>query len=125
MYLVKFCLFTYVNFLHFLDNDDRISSKRRNLSALVFLINLITKVNQGKIDVLMGLAFASVKYRREDETSRKREVIYLSPSVFARKGFLVPYKETLKYTDRGIDFNVEGIEIGMEDILTVTAEYVR
>ena len=29
----------YVNFLHFLDNDDRMSSKRRNLSALVFLIN--------------------------------------------------------------------------------------
>ena len=29
----------------FLDNDDRMSSKRRNLSALVFLINLITKVN--------------------------------------------------------------------------------
>ena len=26
-------------FLHFLDNDDRMSSKRRNLSALVFLIN--------------------------------------------------------------------------------------
>ena len=25
---------TYVNFLHFLDNDDRMSSKRRNLSAL-------------------------------------------------------------------------------------------
>ena len=34
-----------VHFLHFLDNDDRMSSKRRNLSALVFLINLITKVN--------------------------------------------------------------------------------
>jgi len=34
-----FYLLTYVNFLHFLDNDDRMSSKRRNLSALVFLIN--------------------------------------------------------------------------------------
>ena len=32
----SFCLLTYVNFLHFLDNDDRISSKRRNLSVLVF-----------------------------------------------------------------------------------------
>ena len=40
LYLVKFCVLTYVNFLHFLDNDDRMSSKRRNLSALVFLIKL-------------------------------------------------------------------------------------
>ena len=35
---------SYVNFLHFLDNDDRISSKRRNLSALVFLINYFSVV---------------------------------------------------------------------------------
>ena len=42
---LSFSLLTYVNFLHFLDNDDRMSSKRRDLSALVFLINLITKVN--------------------------------------------------------------------------------
>ena len=35
-------LTTYVHFLHFLDNEDRMSSKRRNLSALVFLINLGT-----------------------------------------------------------------------------------
>ena len=34
----SFYLLTHVNFLHFLDNDDRMSSKRRNLSALVFLI---------------------------------------------------------------------------------------
>ena len=32
-------LSTYLcKFFHFLDNDDRMSSKRRNLSALVFLI---------------------------------------------------------------------------------------
>ena len=38
-------LSTYLcKFFHFLDNDDRMSSKRRNLSALVFLINLITIV---------------------------------------------------------------------------------
>ena len=42
-YLCKFSSKKF--FLHFLDNDDRMSSKRRNLSALVFLINLITKVN--------------------------------------------------------------------------------
>ena len=41
----SFCLLTYVNFLHFLDNNDRMSSKSRNLSALVFLINLIKNVN--------------------------------------------------------------------------------
>ena len=35
----SFCLLTYVNFLHFFDNDDRMLSKRRDLSALVFLIN--------------------------------------------------------------------------------------
>ena len=40
-----FYLLTYVNFLHFLDNDDGMSSKRRNLSALAFLINSTTKVN--------------------------------------------------------------------------------
>jgi len=40
-----FYLLTYVNFLHFLANDDRMSSKRRNLYTLVFLINSTTKVN--------------------------------------------------------------------------------
>ena len=40
-----FYLLTNVNFLHFLDNDDSMSTKRRNLSALVFLINSTTKVN--------------------------------------------------------------------------------
>ena len=37
-----FYLLTYVNFLHFLDNDDRMTSKRQNLSALVFLIYATT-----------------------------------------------------------------------------------
>ena len=33
-------LSTYLcKFFHFLDNDDRMSSKHQNLSALVFLIN--------------------------------------------------------------------------------------
>ena len=41
----SFYLLTYVNFLQFLDNDYRMSSKRRNLSALVFLINSTTKAN--------------------------------------------------------------------------------
>ena len=47
---IVFCLFIYklfvnVNFRQFLDNDDKMSSKRRNISTLAFLINLITKVN--------------------------------------------------------------------------------
>ena len=36
MYKIDFCYF-----LHFLDNDDMMSLKRQNLSALVFLMNLI------------------------------------------------------------------------------------
>ena len=44
---------TYVNFLQFLDNDDRMSSKRRNLSALVFLINSTTKANLIRIFVII------------------------------------------------------------------------
>ena len=80
---------------------------------------------EGKVDILMGLASASMKYRHKDESSSKREVMSLSSSVFARKGFLFPSKGSLKYSDKGMDFNVEGIEIGMEDILIVTSEYER
>ena len=80
---------------------------------------------QGKVDILMGLASASMKYRHRDESSSKREVMSLSSAVFARKGFLFPSKGSLKYSDKGMDFNVEGIEIGMEDILIVTSEYER
>ena len=46
---------TYVNLLYFLDNDDRMLSKRWNLSALVFLINSTTKVNL--IHVLINFLF--------------------------------------------------------------------
>ena len=38
----SFNLLTCVNFLHFLDNDDRMALKRRNLSALVFPIKIET-----------------------------------------------------------------------------------
>ena len=41
-YLCKFSSKKF--FLHFLDNDDRMSSKRRNLSALVFLINVFENI---------------------------------------------------------------------------------
>ena len=46
---------TYVNFLQFLDNDDRMSSNRRNLSALVFLINSTTKANLIRIMVQLHI----------------------------------------------------------------------
>ena len=41
--------------LQFLDNDDRMSSKRRNLSALVFLINSTTKANLIRIMVQLHI----------------------------------------------------------------------
>ena len=80
---------------------------------------------EGKVDVLMGLASASLNYRHKDVSSSKRQVISLSSSVYARKGFLVPSRRVPKYTDNGVDFNVQGMEIGMEDILIVTSEYER
>lgn len=80
---------------------------------------------EGKVSVLMGLASASLKYRHKDESSSQREVISLSSSVYSRKGFLIPHKETPKFSDQGVEFNVQGMEIGMEDILIVTSEYER
>ena len=80
---------------------------------------------EGKVSVLMGLAEASAKYQHKEESSTKREVISLSCSVYARKGFLLPDKETPTYSDKGMSFSVDGIEIGMEDILIVTMEHER
>lgn len=80
---------------------------------------------EGKADVLMGLASASLNYGQKDMSSSKRQVISLSSSVYARKGFLVPSKKVPKYIDNGVNFNVQGMEIGMEDILIVTSEYER
>ena len=42
--------------------DDRMSSKRRNLSALVFLINLITKVNLICIIIIIIIIKLTKKY---------------------------------------------------------------
>ncbi|KAM7441709.1 hypothetical protein ABFA07_009252 [Porites harrisoni] len=79
---------------------------------------------EGKVSVLMGLASASAKYRHKEESSIKREVFSLSLSVYARKGYLVPEAHT-KISDQGVDFDVEAMEIGMEDILIVTSEHER
>ena len=79
---------------------------------------------EGKVSVLMGLASASGKYHHKEESSIKREVFSLSLSVYARKGYLVPEAHT-KISDQGVDFDVEAMEIGMEDILIVTSEHER
>ena len=80
---------------------------------------------EGKVSVLMGLAAASAKYGHHKETSSKQEVISLSSSVFARKGFLSPSKETVLCSDKGMSFYVDSIEIGMEDILIVSMAHER
>ena len=51
---------TYVNFLHILDNEDRMSPKHRYLSALVFLIDSPTKVNL-KVDFHCRVIFTCVR----------------------------------------------------------------
>ena len=51
---------TYVNFRHILDNDDRMSSKRRNLSVLDFLVNSTTKVII--IIIIIGIYIALMSY---------------------------------------------------------------
>ena len=79
---------------------------------------------EGKVSVLMGLASASAKYRHKEESSIKREVFSLSLSVYARKGYLVPEAHT-KISDQGVDFDVEAMEIGMDDVLIVTSEHER
>ena len=73
----------------------------------------------------MGLASVSAKYNDKKESSSKREVISLCCSIYARKGFLLAAREGKLYSDKGMDFKVEGIEIGMEEILIVTMEYER
>ena len=80
---------------------------------------------EGKVSVLMGLAAASAKYGHHEETSSKQEVISLSSSVFARKGFLSPSKETVLCSDKGMSFYVDSIEIGMEEILIVSMAHER
>ena len=78
---------------------------------------------EGKVSVLMGLAAASAKYGHHEETSSKQEVI--SSSVFARKGFLSPSKETVLCSDKGMSFYVDSIEICMEEILIVSMAHER
>lgn len=87
-----------------------------------YLMNLEVK---GKVSVLKGLDSASVKYNRNKVLSSKREVISLSCSVYARKGFLAIGKTPVVCSDKGMDLNVEGIELGLEEVLIVTMEYER
>lgn len=80
---------------------------------------------EGKVDILMGFVFVLMKYCYKDELFSKWEIMFLFFLVFVRKGFFFFLKGLLKYFDKGMDFNVEGIEIGMEDILIVILEYER
>ena len=79
---------------------------------------------EGKVSVLMGLASPSATYRHKEESSIKREVFSLSLSVYVRKGYLVPEAHT-KISDQEVDFDVEAMEIGMDDVLIVTSEHGR
>lgn len=112
------------NFTHFISSPlcSYSSSRHRSGEIKDYVMNLEV---DGKVSVLMGLAEASARYQHKDESSTKREVISLSCSVYARKGFLIPDRETPTHSDKGLKFNVERVEIGMEDILIVTAVYER
>lgn len=77
------------------------------------------------VSVLMVLATASAKFQRKQATSIEREVVSFSSSAYVRQGFLVSDKETQTFVDKGVRFHVEGIELGLEEILIVTTEIVR
>ena len=65
------------------------SDYHRNKEVKNYLLN---------VAVLKGLAAASIRYQRREETTTDREMISLSSSVYARKGFLVCEKERPAYT---------------------------
>lgn len=72
----------------------------------------------------MALASTSAKYQREYSTSSRQEIISLSSSVYAWKGFLVRDKYPTMLRKKA-DINAEGVEIGLEEILLVTTEVKR
>ena len=98
------------------------SDYHRNKEVKNYLLNVAVN---GTVSVLKGLAAASIRYQRREETTTDREMISLSSSVYARKGFLVCEKERAAYYDKGIKFEIEGLEIGLEEILIVTTEVER
>lgn len=98
------------------------SECHRNKEVKNYLLNVAV---EGTVSVIMGLAAASAKYQRKETTSSEREVISLSSSLYARKGFLLSGKERPVYVDKSVRFKVEGIEIGLEEILIVTTEVER
>ena len=84
------------------------SECHRNKEVKNYLLNVVF---EGTVSVIMGLTAASAKYQRKETTSS--EVISLSSSLYARKGFLLSGKERPVYVDKGVRFQVEGIEIGL------------
>ena len=98
------------------------SDYHRNKEVKNYLLNVAVS---GTASVLKGLAAASIRYQQREEATNDREIISLSSSVYARKGFLVCGKEGLAYYDKGMKFKMEGLEIGLEEILIVTTEVER
>ena len=86
------------------------------------MLNVAVK---GTVSDLMGLASALAEYQRCETTASEKEIISLSSSVYARKGFLVSDSERPTYVDGGMRFDVEGIELGLEEILIVSMEVER
>ena len=62
----------------------------RNKEVKNYLLNVAVG---GAASVLKGLAATSIRYQQREETTNDREIISLSSSVYARKGFLVCGKE--------------------------------
>ena len=88
------------NCAHFISSPLRSYSSSRHRSSEIedYVKNLEV---EGQVSVFKGLAEASARYLHKDESSSQREVISLSCSVYARKGFLTPDRETSSHSERG------------------------
>lgn len=93
------------------------SESHINKEVKNYLLNVAVK---GTVSVLTGLASASAEHQRSETTSSEKEIISLSSSVYKRKGFLVNDSERPTDADGGMRFDVEGIELGLEEILIVS-----
>ena len=95
------------------------SDYHRNKEVKNYLLKVAVR---GTASVLKGLAADSVRYQQRKETTSDREIISLSSSVYAGKGNLLCGKEGLAYYDKGMKWKMEGLEIGLEEILIVKTE---
>lgn len=72
------------------------SESHINKEVKNYLLNVAVK---GTVSDLMGLASALAEYQRCETTASEKEIISLSSSVYARKGFLVSDSERPTYVD--------------------------